>query len=130
MKKKEKRPAIGTVMWDVHENLYYDKSLRTAPLAEYVVTPGKVTGFFEGSYVEVKLSGPIPKGDRSFPTPRHHKLYEIGKTVFYTAREAAELARKRTEEKEKSWAWTGEPPMRRTWEKYLTEEEPDEGVES
>ena len=130
MKKKEKRPAIGTILWDVHENLYYDKSLRTAPLAEYVVTPGEVTGFFEGRDVSVRLSGPIPKGNHSFPTPRHHKLSEIGKTVFYTAREAAELAKKRTEEKEKTITWAGEPPMRRTWEKYLTEEESHEGVES
>lgn len=128
--KKEKRPAIGTTMWDVHENRYYIPG-RAAPVLEYVVTPGEVTDYFEGSYVEIKLSGPIPNGDRSFPTPRYHKLADIGKQhVFFTAREAAMHAKELTEKHERTWAWTGDPPMRRTWENYLTEEATHESVES
>ena len=121
--KKQKRPEIGTIMWDVHENLYDDRAVSAAPLKEYVVTPGEVKGFFEGGYVDMRLVGPIPKGDRSFPTPRYHKVSNIGKTVFYTAHEAAELAKKMTEDYDKAWRWTDDPPMRRTWEKYLEEHE-------
>lgn len=50
---KQKRPPIGTILWDVHENLYYDYSLSPAPLTEYVVTSAPVTGFYEGGFVEI-----------------------------------------------------------------------------
>lgn len=115
---KQKRPEVGSTMWDVHENLYYIPG-RAAPVKEYVVTEGTVTGFFEGNYVDMRLVGPIPRGDKSFPTPRYHKLSDIGKRVFCTAKEAALLAKKMTEDHERTWAWTNDPPMRRTWEHYL-----------
>lgn len=118
MKERKKRPDIGSSMWDVHENRYYVDG-RAGPLLEYVVTEGTVEGFFEGNYVEVKLSGPVPHGDRSFPTPRFHKLADIGKRVFYTAHEAALRAKEMTEKYERTWSWTSDPPMRRTWKKYL-----------
>lgn len=116
---KQKRPPVGTVMWDVHENLYYDKAVSVAPLTEYVVTSAPVTDYFEGGYVELKMCGPVPHGDRSFPMPRFHKLSDIGSKVFYTARETALRARELTEKHERTWAWASDPPMRRTWEKYL-----------
>lgn len=118
---KIQRPKIGTKMWDVHENLYYDKSIKPAPLVEYVVTEGEVTGYFEGGYVEICMTGPVPRGDLSFPVPRRHKLSYIGKRVFYTAREAALLAQELTEKYERTWDWTKNPPLRRTWEQYLEE---------
>jgi hypothetical protein len=52
-------------------------------------------------------------------------VQEIGKKVFYTAREAADLARKTTEDYERRWAWTarwGDIPLRRPWEHLLREE--------
>lgn len=124
---KIQRPPIGSKMWDVHENLYYDKSVKVAPLVEYVVTEGKVTGYFEGGYVEICMTGPVPRGDLSFPVPRRHKISDIGKRVFYTAREAALLAKELTEKYERTWAWTNAPPMRRTWARFLEEEVNAEG---
>jgi hypothetical protein len=119
---KQKRPEIGTVMWDVHENLYYDKTVSVAPLTEYVVTSAPITDYFEGGYVEMKMCGPVPHGDRSFPTPRFHKLSDVGKKiVFYTAREAALFAKELTEKYERTWGWCLKQPLRRTWEKYLEE---------
>ena len=119
---KQKRPPIGTVMWDVHENLYYDKAIQTAPLKEYVVAAGEVTGFFEGGYVDIRLVGPVPRGNLSFPVPRYHKLSDVGYKVFYTAREAALFAKQKTEQYERTWGWTKDPPLRRTWEQYLEEQ--------
>ena len=114
---RQERPEIGSILWDVHEHLYYDKSVRISPLTEYVVTPGEVVGYFEGGFVEVKLVGEVPGHGR---LPRHHKLSDIGKRkVFYTAREAALYAKELTEKHERTWAWTKDPPMRRTWEQYL-----------
>ena len=118
---KQKRPEIGTVMWDVHENLYYDFSVSPAPLKEYVVTPAPVTGYYEGGFVEICMTGPVPRGDLCPTVPRRHKLADIGKMVFYTAREAALYAQELTEKYERTWGWTQDPPMRRTWEKYLEE---------
>ena len=118
---KQKRPEIGTVMWDVHENLYYDYSLSPAPLKEYVVTSAPVTGFYEGGFVEICMVGPVPKGDRSFPYPRRHKLSDIGKTVFGTALEAAIYAKQLTEKYERTWSWCLKQPLRRKWEKLLEE---------
>ena len=70
----------------------------------------------------MKMCGPVPHGDRSFPTPRFHKLSDIGKQiVFYTAREAAMYAKDLTEKYERTWGWCLKRPLRRTWEKYLEE---------
>lgn len=118
---KIQRPKIGTKMWDVHENLYYIPG-SAAPVMEYVVTDGEITDYREGGYVDFRLLGPVPRGDRSFPVPRYHKLSDIGKRVFYTAREAALLAREQTEKYERTWGWTKDPPLRRTWEQYLQED--------
>lgn len=118
---KQKRPEVGTVMWDVHENLYYDRTVDVAPLKEYVVTSAPVTGYYEGGFVEICMVGPVPKGNRSFPYPRRHKLSDIGKTVFGTAREAALYAKELTEKYERTWGRCLKRPLRRTWEKYLEE---------
>lgn len=119
--KKQKRPEIGTVMWDVHENLYYDKAVKTGPLKEYVIASAPVTGFFEGGFVEICMAGPVQRGDLFPSVPRRHKLSDIGTKVFYTAREAALYAKELTEKYERTWNWTKDPPLRRTWEKYLEE---------
>lgn len=111
------RPAIGAKMYFVKEHLYYIPN-HSAPTKEYCVCEAEVTGFYTGGYTEVVLSGKDPDG---YKTPYYYKLSEVGKSVFYTPREAAILAQQQTQEFEKTWGWFGTPdiPMRRTWEKYL-----------
>lgn len=87
-------------MYTVWEHLYYDHSISQAPLKEYVVCEGKVTGFFEGSWVDILLKGPNPNG---FTTPYSCRLQDIGTKVFYVAREAAEYARELTKKYERTW---------------------------
>lgn len=110
-------------MYSVHEHLYYIKD-RTAPVLEYCVCEAKVTGFYKGGYTEICLVGPNPGG---FQTPYRYKLSEIGRKLFFTARDAAALAKQMTETYEHTWGWMNDPPMRRTWEKYLCE--PEKGME-
>ena len=86
---------------------------------EYSVCEAKVCGYFTGSYTEIKLVGPDSDG---YMTPYFHKLKNIGKTVFFSPREAALYARELTEKYERDRSWPGDPPMRRLWEKYLTGE--------
>lgn len=114
-----KKPEIGTLMYSVHEHLYYIKD-RTAPVLEYCICEAEVTGFFKGGYTEICLVGPNPDG---FQTPYKYKLSEIGRKLFFTARDAAALAKQMTETYERTWGWINDPPMRRTWEKYLCESE-------
>lgn len=116
-----KRPDIGTTMYAVREHLYYDRSVRLAPFKEYVVFEGKVIGFFEGSWVDIELRGLDPEG---YMTLHYERLKDIGTKVFYTTREAAELARKMTEDYERRWSWLGPPdiPLRRPWENLIEEE--------
>ncbi len=110
-------------MYTVQEHLYYIKE-RTAPILEYCVCEAVVTSYYKGGYTEVCLTGKFPKG---YTTPYWYKVSEVGKRVFYTVQEAAELARQETEEHEHTWGWLGPPqiPMRRTWEKGLNPEAPE-----
>lgn len=115
----KKRPEIGTVLWSVHEHLYYAPD-RVGPVMEYCVCDAAVTGYYEGGFVEICVTGKSPDG---YCTPYRYKLSDLGKCIFFTPREAAELAQRETERYERTWGRiTGDPPMRRTWEKYLQEE--------
>ena len=120
-----KRPLIGTLMYSVHEHLYYCNG-HAATLMEYVVCVAKVTGFYTKGYTEVCLLGKDPDG---YNTPYRYKLNEIGEKLFYTAKEAAEYANQRTERYENTWGWTGGPdiPMRRSWETLLLDNNEGEG---
>lgn len=104
-------------MYSVHDHLYYIKE-KAAPILEYCVCEGEVTGFFQGGFTEICLRGRSPKG---FWTPYRYKLSDVGTKIFYTAKEAAELARKMTDTYERTWGWLGEPdiPMRRSWDNLL-----------
>ena len=104
-------------MYAVHEHLYYIKN-KSAPILEYCVCEAEVKGFFKKGYTEICLSGLSPEG---YKTPYWYKISDIGKRIFYTAKEAAELAKEMTEKYESTWRWLGTPdiPMRRTLEKYL-----------
>ena len=114
MKRKE-RPAIGTKMYFIYEHFYKTPG-RAGPLTEYCVCEAEVTGFFEGSWVDICLKGTLP--DRGM-TPHYYPLKDIGEQIFYTPREAAELAKRMTEKYERTWGWTGDPPMRRPWAHLL-----------
>lgn len=111
------RPEIVTEMYAVFEHLYSVQN-RAGPLLEYCVCKGTVRGFFTGGYTEVRLLFTGPGG---FPQPGYYKLDDIGKKLFYTAAEAAALAKSMTEKYERTWGWIGAPeiPMARPWEKLL-----------
>ena len=113
-------PEIGTKMYNVWENLYYIKG-KASPRMEYIIVEGTVSGFYEGGYAEVCLhTDQIPnKGT----VPYRARLSDIGKKIFYTPREAAELAQIMTEKYERVWHFMSDVPLPRSWEKYLKETE-------
>lgn len=118
MAKRKERPAVGTKMYVVNEHRYYIPN-RAAPVLEYCVCEGEVQGFFEGRWVDICLRGEIPgKG----MVPQYYPLKTIGEKIFYTPREAAELAKRMTEECESSCLWGDDPPMRRPWAHLLEDE--------
>ena len=113
-------PPVGTMLYTVHEHLYR-KPGRTGPFEEYVVFAGEITEHLPGPKKLMRLDGPTPEGRIICD---YRSFFDIGKTVFFTAREAALLAREKTEEYERRWAWTekyGDVPLRRTWENLLKE---------
>lgn len=120
MGKRIQRPPVGAKLYAVCENRYYTSG-RAAPYLEYCVVEGEVTGFFKGGYEEICLVGLYPK----YRTPYRRRLSDVGKTVFYTPKEAALLAKTMTESYEQKWSWMNDPPLRRTWECYLNEEGED-----
>lgn len=110
-------PVEVLSMYAVFEHLYSVQN-RAGPLLEYCVCKGTVRGFFTGGYTEVCLTFTGPDG---FPQPGYYKLDDIGKKLFYTAAEAATLAKSMTEKYERTWGWIGAPeiPMARPWAKLL-----------
>lgn len=113
------RPKIGTEMYAVFEHLYYIPG-HAAPVMEYCVCKGMVRGFFTGGYTEVSLLFTEPDG---FPVPCRYMLSDVGTKLFYTAAEAAALAKSMTEKYEQTLGWMGalDFPMARPWEKLLDE---------
>lgn len=89
---KVDKPEIGAEMYAVFEHLYSNKSAC------------------------LLFTGP-----HGFPQPGYYKLDDIGKKLFYTAAEAATLAKSMTEKYERIWGWIGAPefPMARPWEDLL-----------
>jgi hypothetical protein len=123
MPDNEKRnyPPVGTIMYCVREHMYYVPG-RAGPKTEYVVFCGEVTGHLGGNRKEFRLRGKSADGYIVITYPM---LQDIGERYFYTAREAAELARSMTEDYERRWAWTerwGDVPLRRPWEHLLKED--------
>jgi len=111
-------PPVGTMLYTVHRHMYY-KPGRTGPFEEFVVFAGKITDHLPGPKKLMRLDGLDPEGRRVCD---YRSIFDIGKTVFTTAREAALLALKKTEDYDWTWAWTekyGDVPMRRTWECLL-----------
>lgn len=107
------KPPIGTPMWHVLEHLYYEKT-RAGPLMEYMVREARVTGYFQGGYTEIRLTG---KNAGGYLTPFSYPLSDIGRRLFYTPEEAAQLAKRMTENEEKM-LWCSDP-LRRPWAEYI-----------
>lgn len=116
------RPAIGTTLWSVHEHLYYIPE-KAAPVTEYCVCESKVRNYIEGNFTQICSVGKDPDG---YGALHYFKLSDLGKNVFFNPKEAAELAKRVTEKYEQTWGWMGDPPLRRTWEKYLKEDDTNE----
>ena len=110
---RTQKPPIGTPMWHVLEHLYYENT-RAGPLMEYVVREARVTGYFQGGYTEIRLTG---KNAGGYLTPYSFPLSDIGRRLFYTPEEAAQLAKRMTENEEKM-LWCSDP-LRRPWAKYI-----------
>lgn len=115
------RPPLGTTMFCVREHLYYIPG-RAGPAKEYVIFEGEIVDYYDGpGWVDVKLKGRDADG---YVQTIHRRLKDIGVKIFFTAREAAVLARDMTEDYERRWAWTerwGDVPLRRPWEQLLKE---------
>lgn len=107
------KPEIDTEMWDVQEHIYHEAG-HAAPLLEYVVCAVHIKGFSEGRYLDIDVT--------DGKTPRRYKLSDIGKRLFYTAREASLYAKRLSDRSDAVWTRMGAPPVRRTWEKYLKED--------
>ena len=101
---------IGTFLYGVHSHIYHENGL---PYEEFVVLTERVKAHITYGYNEVRTSDGA--------TPYYYQAKDFGKKVFFTAKEAAQEALRRTIESDQTWTKYGEPPMRRTWEKYLEE---------
>lgn len=112
-------PEIGTKMYFVREHLYYDRLVQIGPLKEYCVCEGIVKSYSSGRHSEMNLlnCSPLFKGSIAY-----YKIDEIKKTVFYDPREAALLARVKTEQYERAWGLSGNKALRRPWERILAED--------
>lgn len=112
------KPEIGAELYAVFEHLYSSKSAPHRVMKEYCVRKGTVRGFYTGSYTDVCL---LFQGPGGAPKLSYYKMEDIGKKLFYTAAEAAELAKRMTEKYEQTWGWIGAPefPMARPWADLL-----------
>lgn len=103
---------IDSVVYGVHINHWYKKGV-PYPYSEYVVKEETVKAHLEYGFKEVRTSDGA--------TPYYYQAKDFGKKVFFTAKEAAQEALRRTIDSDQTWTKYGEPPMRRTWEIYLEE---------
>lgn len=113
------RAKVGEVFWVVVEHFYTPKDSHLCE-KEYCVCKTEVYKMLP-RWDEMVLHGPGPDGYRQL---HYYKNKDIGRTVFRTPKEAALYALELTEKNDRVWAYMmGEEPMRRTWEKYLEEEQ-------
>lgn len=112
--KREDWPEIGTQFYFVCEHIYNTEE-RIAN-KEYVICSGKLTRYIENGHMTLmRIVGP---GLNGYVSVSYCKPQEIGVKVFYSAKEAAQLAKRFTDLEDKIWG-AMEPPMRRPWEEYL-----------
>lgn len=114
-RQRQGSPQIGDTMYCVIEHLYYDKAIQVAPFLEYVVFAGSVKRLITVRRTDIELVG---KGPDGYILLEYRRLQDIGKSVFYTASEAAALAERMTADHEARWGWS-DAPLRRPWEHLL-----------
>lgn len=113
------RAKVGEVFWVVVERFYTPKDSHLCE-KEYCVCKTEVYKLLP-RWDEMVLHGPGPDGYQQL---HYYKNKDIGRTVFRTPKEAALYALELTKKNDRVWAdMMGEKPMRRTWEKYLEEEQ-------
>ena len=117
------KPEIGTKVFFVAEHLYNVKGLPHNPQYEFSVYEGEVMGYRVGNWTDVNIRYRCEEG--------YIELTDIvlradKPKIFDNPRDAALLAREKTEEYLKKWGWVwtmwpDTPPMRRAWERFLQE---------
>lgn len=115
MIRNQKAPNVGDTLFVVNEHLYHVEG-KAAPRLEYCVCIGKVKKISQLWCPEVCVVGNGPDGHKEL---WYYKVSEIGTKVFYTAHEAAMLAKEKSDEYDRKFFWNADVPIRRTWEKYL-----------
>ena len=116
-----KKLNIGDEVYIAMEHLYYEKG-RAGPLKEFCVYKAVVRDFYKGRYVDFKA---VLVDTHIANNVVHCKLSDLDKRLaFRNARDAALYAKRLTENYESSTLYriSDDPPLRRTWEKYLKEE--------
>lgn len=110
--KREDWPKIGTQFYFVCEHLY-DHGHK-----EYVVCSGELVKYTNGERLSLmQIVGPGPDGHTSVTYGRPQ---EIGIKMFYSAKEAAQVAKRLSDQYDKVWC-AMEPPIRRPWANLLEE---------
>lgn len=102
---------IGEILYSVHEHLYYDKSVRTAPFLEYIIAEGKAVRFITGGYTQVVIHAEVDHILKVY----HYKISDLGKSFFRKYEDAVRVAARTTEEYERAWGWC-DGKLRRPWE--------------
>lgn len=123
----KQRPQIGANVWFVAAHYYYVPG-RAAPELEYSVYQGKIRGYHTGGFTEAVIDY---RCDEGYAKIAYIALNQNNPRIFDNPMEATLLAREKTEEHMRAYGWRWElwpetPPMRRSWEKYLTKEDDDE----
>lgn len=117
----DQRPAIGEIMYVTLGHAFYrEKSYLIED--EFLVCQAQVTGYYDYENIrafQILICAPnVHNNCYLWHIPALKRVADIGKSVYWTPKEAAEKARKLTEEHDCTWNWC-DPPMRRTWERML-----------
>ena len=111
-------PKIGDTLWIVREHYYIGG--KYSPRLEYSVYQGTVKAVSEYGEIVVKYRREEDYADLTYLREKRDKWFD-------NPRDAAMEAKRMTDDYMRRWGWMWRdkpdmPPMRRTWEKYLTEE--------
>lgn len=109
---------IGETLYSVHEHRYYDKSIKPAPLLEYIIAKGTAIRFIKGGYTQIVIRAEVDCVTELY----FYKTTELGKTFFRKYEDAVQLAMRMTEEHERVWGWC-DGKLRKPWQQdeYLSE---------
>ena len=121
--KKDDLPKVGSCCWAVFEHLYYIPGI-AAPQMEYCVAKAEITSVFAvGRNQEIRYTYQSPEGHLLIGYSKVHDIGMQGKSCFLTSEEAVLEAKRRTDTYDRTWEFTGETPIRRSWEHILSRTE-------